>query len=537
MAFKISGLTYHNKIRGLKILLITLAIMFSIMGAGYYWARYLIVGNVESKVTTKTDNYAWLSQAYIGSVASDLFLLKNMIITDDFYSQGGSITDEHREDLENVFIRLEEDQVNYDQMRIINAEGKEIVRVNNGDVPKAVSEEDLQDKSGKDYVIQARKLPECGVYLSEINANMENGEIEYIDGLVKPTMRIATPMYSKDNKYIGILLINFRCDNLDIIYSRIENQDKTSLDLVNKDGYYLYSGNGAKRFGYLYEDGVDETYIKTHDFNFEEAVKQYSYVESNSRDIFISSKITADEIESAIATNTGKAVQVVSDMGDLYIISNVKLNDIENYRLLKGIAIVACIVALFLAHIISLMIEESKYIQSKYVKVLERSSNYDKLTGLPNRSMIFRILNEYVEKKQEFVLFFIDLDGFKKINDTYGHDAGDLALIEAGVRFRECVREHDTVARIGGDEFIIVLSGILSDERIIEIAEKILSEISMELHLEDVVCSYSASIGITRSREGVWPDKIVEEADEAMYEVKNGQKNGYAFYSERTIKM
>lgn len=142
-----------------------------------------------------------------------------------------------------------------------------------------------------------------------------------------------------------------------------------------------------------------------------------------------------------------------------------------------------------------------------------------------------------MEKKQEFVLFFIDLDGFKKINDTYGHDAGDLALIEAGVRFRECVREHDTVARIGGDEFIIVLSGILSDERIIEIAEKILSEISMELHLEDVVCSYSASIGITRSREGVWPDKIVEEADEAMYEVKNGQKNGYAFYSERTIKM
>ncbi|MGY8872269.1 MAG: putative bifunctional diguanylate cyclase/phosphodiesterase, partial [Pseudomonadales bacterium] len=132
----------------------------------------------------------------------------------------------------------------------------------------------------------------------------------------------------------------------------------------------------------------------------------------------------------------------------------------------------------------------------------------------------------------KFSLIFIDLDNFKEINDTLGHDYGDLLLIETSKRLVECVRETDTVARLGGDEFTLIIQDLSSKERINAVAENILKCLAKSFQLKGERVFVSGSIGIT-----VYPDdgdnveSLVKHADQAMYESKHAGRNCYRFFT------
>lgn len=132
---------------------------------------------------------------------------------------------------------------------------------------------------------------------------------------------------------------------------------------------------------------------------------------------------------------------------------------------------------------------------------LYRSANYDKLTGLPNRSMFMdrlkQILKQSKRYERKFALMFIDLDGFKSVNDTLGHGTGDELLIEVGKRLIACVRDSDTVARLGGDEFTVIFLKInaLNDAK--PGAEKIVKKLSEPFKIKGHDISIGASIGIS----------------------------------------
>ena len=164
-----------------------------------------------------------------------------------------------------------------------------------------------------------------------------------------------------------------------------------------------------------------------------------------------------------------------------------------------------------------------------------RQANYDALTGLPNRSLFRDRLAQEIKKAQRgnhtLALLFIDLDHFKEVNDTLGHDLGDKLLAEAAQRISACVRESDTVARLGGDEFTIVLPDLSETARVDQVAQALLHALAQPCVLRGESVYVSASIGITLYPHDVTDiDALLKNADQAMYVAKQKGRNGFSYF-------
>ncbi|MDD1621581.1 MAG: EAL domain-containing protein, partial [Methylococcaceae bacterium] len=164
-------------------------------------------------------------------------------------------------------------------------------------------------------------------------------------------------------------------------------------------------------------------------------------------------------------------------------------------------------------------------------------ANFDPLTSLPNRRMFRDRLEMEIKKAhrmgQSFALLFIDLDRFKEVNDTLGHEMGDHLLKETAHRLQTCVRETDTVARLGGDEFTIILSELNDVEDCRRIAQNLLQKLCSPFRLGDELAYISASIGITLyPTDSTDLSQLLKNADQAMYAAKNQGRNGYSFFTQ-----
>ena len=173
-------------------------------------------------------------------------------------------------------------------------------------------------------------------------------------------------------------------------------------------------------------------------------------------------------------------------------------------------------------------------------KILEYQATHDNLTGLPNRLLLTDRIERAITKTVRHNIFggliFIDLDNFKEVNDTLGHDVGDILLITVAKKLKECVREEDTVSRIGGDEFIVLLDNLgnnIADARrnINFLAQKIKDALNSITHIQGHVNVSTPSIGITLfSDSSVSVQDIIKQADTAMYSAKKQGKNTIEFF-------
>lgn len=168
-------------------------------------------------------------------------------------------------------------------------------------------------------------------------------------------------------------------------------------------------------------------------------------------------------------------------------------------------------------------------------KKLEHLAHNDALTGLPNRRMFHEYLNQALaharRHRTRLAVLFMDLDRFKVVNDTMGHDVGDLLLIEASQRIRATLREVDIVARLGGDEFTVILGGDADQNSIASIAKKIIHSLCQPFHIGEHVCSIGSSIGIScHPEQGSDSEILLKQADMAMYQVKKAGRNHFLFY-------
>lgn len=164
-----------------------------------------------------------------------------------------------------------------------------------------------------------------------------------------------------------------------------------------------------------------------------------------------------------------------------------------------------------------------------------RRANFDALTGLPNRPAFMDRLHHAIDRAKRghgFVLLFLDLDGFKEVNDRFGHAAGDDLLQEATRRLQDCIRQVDLVARLAGDEFVILLQDTRSASHITRVAEKILQRFRQPFVLGHREATVGCSIGVARCPvDGTTAEALMAAADAAMYTVKRSGKNSYAFAS------
>jgi diguanylate cyclase (GGDEF)-like protein len=168
-------------------------------------------------------------------------------------------------------------------------------------------------------------------------------------------------------------------------------------------------------------------------------------------------------------------------------------------------------------------------------ELIWKQANFDILTGLPNRGLFRDRLNLEIIKAQrdngQMALIFVDLDRFKEVNDTLGHDAGDLLLIEAARRIQQCVRASDTVARLSGDEFTVILPELKS-KKVEYIVQKILDRLAEPFQIRNEVAYLSASIGITLyPADATEPESLIKNADQAMYVAKREGRNRFSYYT------
>jgi diguanylate cyclase (GGDEF)-like protein len=178
---------------------------------------------------------------------------------------------------------------------------------------------------------------------------------------------------------------------------------------------------------------------------------------------------------------------------------------------------------------------ETKLAHAQHVEYL---AFHDGLTGLPNRSLFSKLLSQSISEarryKRQLAVAFLDLDRFKQINDTLGHEAGDQLLREVATRLKGCLRDSDTVARLGGDEFVLLLPELEDGKYAATVAQKILLVIARAYVLIGQEFRVTASVGIsTYPQDGLDEQTLTKNADIAMYQAKAEGKNTFQFYSEK----
>jgi len=169
----------------------------------------------------------------------------------------------------------------------------------------------------------------------------------------------------------------------------------------------------------------------------------------------------------------------------------------------------------------------------EHEKQLEHIAHYDALTHLPNRVLLADRLRQAMTQAQRhgqrLAVAFLDLDGFKAVNDSHGHEAGDQLLMSVANRMKQALREGDTLARLGGDEFVAVLLDLPDIETSVPMLGRLLTAAAQPVHVDDLILQVSASLGVTfyPQAEDVDADQLLRQADQAMYQAKVAGKNRY----------
>jgi len=185
---------------------------------------------------------------------------------------------------------------------------------------------------------------------------------------------------------------------------------------------------------------------------------------------------------------------------------------------------------------VNLALQTEKSELERLTRKVSHIANHDGLTGLPNRLLLAELLDTALKRsrrvKKLVAVMYMDLDDFKPINDKYGHRAGDIALVVVSNRLKQVLRASDTVARVGGDEFVAIVTDLDSKLTASLVADKLVVSCSQPMDVGGTECRVGVSVGIAfYPDDGVKAEELLRHADDALYQVKRRGKNGFAFYN------
>lgn len=250
--------------------------------------------------------------------------------------------------------------------------------------------------------------------------------------------------------------------------------------------------------------------------------------------VIVDRNIIASYIPIKNQKNTTIAVfEVYSDVTPL-----VEQMETTQYKVILGVLIAMTVLYLFLYFIVRRadnILKRQELERIKNEDKIRYQAYHDSLTGLPNRDAFSERIKESIKRATRHnkigALMFLDLDRFKLINDSLGHDAGDKVLQVTAKRIQACMRETDTVFRLSGDEFVIILEDLNKDECSSNVARRILEEMAEPISLNELEVIVNISIGITTfPKDDADGDVLLKEADIAMYRAKEAAHNHYEFY-------
>lgn len=428
----------------------------------------------------------------------------------------------------------------YDQIRFLDSRGMEIVRVNeNHGAPFIVDAKDLQLKQKRYYFADCFALDKGEIFISPFDLNVEQGKIEEP---LKPMIRLGTPVFDKTGEKRGVVLVNYYGQKLlDKIIASERVSEGHSM-LLNSEGYWLLSPQPDREWGFMFKD--DQMTLAFVDQAAWKGIHSADQGQLETPKGIYTFKSVSPVKEEEYISSTGSA-EVFGQSSDgighdayhWHLVSFLAAEEmalITKSYLMKFFSIGA---ALFLfiaagALIIAFAVTKQKLYQAQ----LQVMALFDPLTKLPNRVLFFDRLKMTAEHSRRygsaFGLLYIDLDGFKQVNDTLGHEAGDELLgIVGNILLKSC-RRSDTVARLGGDEFAVIYAGFDSLAAVEVFTDRIITTLQSSFELTAGKVSIGASIGIAFfPMDSDNLEELVNLADKAMYTAKHQGKNTYILAS------
>ncbi|PAT01470.1 hypothetical protein CI105_06160 [Candidatus Izimaplasma bacterium ZiA1] len=496
-----------------------------------------VVSRIHQVIQSDIYTYSFDFDDEIVSISSDLFLLEELTL--NYYAlyfedDKTLFTDENSKmDLKEFYVSWMNNKTIYDQIRIIDNDGMELLRVNyNEGVSSPVEEDSLQDKSSRYYFYNSIILDDNFLYISKLDLNVENDEIELVDGKPKPMLRIASTFFDENGNKMGLILVNYLASNLLHTVDELEHSSYADFEVLNKDGYYLHSNNEGIEFGFMYDDLNDEVFSKYHDYKYYEYDNNYVNSDRELKELYTSIVISEESLSQKISQQLGVQTEVVSDNGDIYIVGEVVLFENSEVKDLIVRYSFGFLVVVVLALGIGKIFDEYMANRKQIIRTLEFSSSHDILTGLPNRKSIFDKIEYRLSRKIQMAILFIDFDRFKNVNDTHGHEIGDKVLIEGSKRIKDCLRNDDFIGRIGGDEFVAILNDVDNNKVIDDVCIRIIKAINDINLIDGKKIDIGVSIGVSLSKDFKDVEDLVNYADMAMYEVKKKSKNNYIIFKK-----
>ncbi|EIC22290.1 diguanylate cyclase (GGDEF) domain-containing protein [Thiorhodovibrio frisius] len=444
-------------------------------------------------------------------------------------------TTEARLAMASEYLALARNSHNYDQIRYLDESGQEIVRVNQGASESLiVSGPDLQNKSGRPYFTESLPLQSGQVYLSPLDLNIEHGQIETP---YKPMIRLATPVEDSAGRKRGVIVINLLAQGILDQVQAAGDLSPGQVMMLNDQGYWLITPNPPPGWGFMFPERakirMPELYPEVwahmnqnHSGMIHSAQGIFTYDHYNPLDHIDGCSERPDGLDGAIST-TGYPWVLVSHLPQSVI------NGWRHALIVRAVLIgVPVLVLLAIGTRSTLLVVAERRRHREHLEALAR---FDALTGLANRATFEEALREELQRSERhqrrLAVLYLDLDGFKEINDTQGHKRGDEVLIEVAQVLKTCCRATDLAARHGGDEFALMLAEVADANAATAVAEKIRLAIG-QLSWDGL--GVGASIGIA-----LWPDHCPDQspdqspgpslllhlADEAMYHAKSDGKN------------
>lgn len=420
----------------------------------------------------------------------------------------------------------------YDQIRFIDLEGNEIVRVNyvNGQAT-IIDDKEMQNKHNRYYFNDTISLEEGEVFVSPFDLNVEKGAIELP---LKPMIRFGTPVYDNTGVKRGVVILNYLGQNL---LDELISSDRLihgNMLLLNLNGYWLRGLSADDEWGFMSSEGVHKTFAAEFPQEWQQLSGQSSGQHVSQHGLFTYSTIypVVDDVRCKSECSFGIGNE--KSCNYCWILMAYIPEDVlfaHSGKLLARLTALAILLFLF-ATVPSWFI--AQFIAQRKLKELElvHMANYDKLTNLPNRTLLDdRLAQLFYQSKRynnQFAVLFADLDGFKAVNDDLGHDIGDHLLINVAERILKQTRRADTVARIGGDEFVIVLSKIVKVADAEQVADKINSELARQFVIKGEIIQIGVSIGIScYPVHGDTVEQLLTGSDQAMYCAKRYSKGTF----------
>jgi len=459
----------------------------------------------------------------------------------------------------------------YDQIRILDLQGQETHRVdieNHQVIQVPINQ--LQNKHHRYYFKETISLDKGEIFISPLDLNIENGEIE---NPIKPMIRIGTPIYDQSGKKIGVLLLNYLAQNLLDKVSSLTKYETQTISLLNAQGYWLKHVNSKMTWGFMYNN--EQRFQKYYPTVWPQLIKQDGGQIQTMEGIFtfassypIHESLPAHQHINPEAQSETHGLSINDYVWKIVsLIPNEKLNSLQRDILIKYSYVVLPLLLLLLLvgwrltryrlkhqkaeqeliksyQLLEQRVDERTQelrheveIRTKAEERMQHMASYDVLTDIPNRALfndrLLTVMAMNKRHKSSSAILFIDLDDFKNVNDNNGHEAGDIVLKQVSKRLKDKIRDSDTVGRYGGDEFVVLLHEINSENDAIFVAKEIIQTISKEYVVGNQIAHIGCSIGIAVYKdEYLTIQDYINKADEAMYAVKKSGKNQYRLFTK-----